>query len=85
MLNFLFGRRYYEHKYNKLNMLQYGDFDIFQLHMNTIDMLLEKKLINADDAKKILRKSLSKRLSESKKTEIIDSMLKVIPIKGNSI
>jgi hypothetical protein len=53
-----------------------GPFDPLQLVFNTINLLLRKGIISYEEAREILKNSLDKTLSEEKKEEILNSLIR---------
>jgi hypothetical protein len=53
-----------------------GPFDPLQLVFNTINVLMQKGLITYEESRQILLNSMDKSLSNDKKEEILNSMLR---------
>ena len=53
-----------------------GPFDPLQLILNILNALMKKGLVSYDEARSILKESLDSNMSDEKKEEVLDSLIK---------
>jgi len=53
-----------------------GPFDPLQLMLNILNALLKKGVVDYDEARSILKKSLDPNMPDEKKEEVLNSLIK---------
>lgn len=55
--------------------IRFGPFDPLQLLFEVINALMKKGVLNIDEAREIIKKSLPPEMSEEEKQKILDSLI----------